>query len=94
VFCQSEVFVKIIWSALLSALVLGGCAQLGMGDDVVEEYPMPVQRVAVAPSAPTYGFCRRIAAQDAAIGNPTRATQDRRQADSFRDCVVAFGDAS
>jgi len=80
--------------ALLATVFLGGCA----GIDPLGFYsrPEPEQILVAAPlpaAPPSYDFCQRIAAQDAAMGNPTRDTQLRRREASFRDCVWTFGDA-
>ncbi|MEY4707981.1 MAG: hypothetical protein RJB58_1704 [Pseudomonadota bacterium] len=80
--------------ALLAALCLSGCAgmdPLGLYGEP-EPLEVPIAASAPAPPQPSYGFCRRIAAQDGAKDNPTRDTQLRRTEASFRDCVMAFGD--
>jgi len=85
---------KRICCALLAALCLSGCAGMDPLGLYGEPEPLEVPIAASAPAAPqpSYGFCRRIAAQDGAKDNPTRDTQTRRTEASFRDCVMAFGD--
>ena len=81
--------------ALLATFCFSGCAGLDPLGFYGEPEPVeiPIATSAPAPQQQPYNFCRRIAVQDGAKDNPTRDTQIRRTEASFRDCVMAFGDA-
>ena len=85
---------RILWT-LLPALVVSGCAQLCMGEDEVKEFPSRFsawrcRQPARWPMASAGGSRPRTRPSEIPPGR--RRIGARR--DLFRDCVVAFGDAS
>jgi hypothetical protein len=84
---------KRLCCALIVSFGLSGCAALDALYGTAETDEVMLAATPPPPAPPTYEFCRRIAAQDAAKDGPTRETQTRRADTNFRDCVAAFGDS-